>query len=436
MKSLALLLCAAVPATAQVEVRLSAPAFAPSLAVPAAASSLAAPAFAPSFAPAPSLAAPAFAPALAPAASPAASISAALTEFSKVDLKAVPAAAASDAGETLMARALGAAPSAAAASVPVAEPPSSAGLPVLAPSSPAPSPSGPRTYLLSKPMRETVRLGPLALVFHALYGLAWEVAKAALAWHATGHIGAALAVFAVESPTSPLMMSARSLGHLGFKYWRRKLTALKDLAKSPEIRRVRVLTAGEISFKGPLAKSKDNTGFLFVDADAPPVVDEERFGTAIPLGDLSNERVRLTYGDDSFTATTVWTPTLQDLLDGQPIPAEIAKAWREARPTGAFRHPSLPSVKSFTTASKIRVEASLIQPDGSLRPIGTLVEGPPARALVGMGMRDRARAWLGFSRAPRAIPLSDSRIARPDDAPLPFWTRAWRRMTGRLIVPR
>jgi hypothetical protein len=89
---------------------------------------------------------------------------------------------------------------------------------------------------------------------------------------------------------------------------------------------------------------------------------------------------------------------------------------------------------------KERLDATLIGPDGSERAIGAISEGPAARKLAGLGLLDRARALLGWERKARAIPISDSLIERPGDAREPGLSgaliRAWRRLTGRLIVAR
>jgi hypothetical protein len=448
----AVLLQAAFPARAQVEVRAAVSLPPPAFSAAPAAALIFAPALAPGFAPAlvPALGAPALAASAAPSASlaaappaalqppaqaRAAAMSGALAEFARTDLRSATAGEARAAGETLMLRALGAsavAPEAAAADA--IETPA----PLLAPAA-AGRPGRrvePRVYLLSKPLRETVRLGPVSLVLHAAYAVMWEALKAAVAYKATGSIAAAATVCAFELATSPVMLSARSLGDLGLRYWRRKLAVLKELARAPGVARVRVLTTGDVTFAGPLARRKDNTGLIFIESDGGLPESLGRFGAPIPLGDVAASRVRLVFTQGGGDGAASWTPTLKELLDGRPIPPQTAAAWRsEAKGS----KPVLAKMIDVSNSKgKARIEATLIGPDGSERAIGAISEGPAARALIGLGLLDRARAFLGRPLPSRAIPISDSAIERPGDAREPGLTgalrRAWRRLTGRLIV--
>jgi hypothetical protein len=55
--------------------------------------------------------------------------------------------------------------------------------------------------------------------------------------------------------------------------------------------------------------------------------------------------------------------------------------------------------------------------------------------MVGLGRWDRVRALFGGKARPRAIPLSDTIVERGGRREVSgFWRRAWRRLTGRLIV--
>jgi hypothetical protein len=444
----AVLLSSSLPARAQVEVRTATVLPPSASALVLAPAAVLAPSLAPSAAPAampaliasplaaPSAPAPAPAASAAPAAA-AAAMSGALGEFGKLDLKNASAADARGAGEDLMLRALGAAPAEAAAAVPGIE---AASAPLPAPSDAGSAPRAqPKIYLLSKPLRETVRLGPVSIALHAAGALLWELTKAAVAWKATGSFAAAATVFAFESTTSPVMLSARSLADLGFRYWRRKLGVLKELARTPAVSRVKILTTGDVSFWGPFARGKDNTGLIFVESHDPLPQAMGRFGAPIPLGDVAATRVRLVYIQDGQTSAVAWTPTLKDLLDGEPIPAEIAKAWRAEVDGGVMPNP-LKMIDVTGAKGKARLEATLLGADGTETDIGAISEGPAARALIGLGLLDRARAFLGRERPVRSIPISDSTIERRGDAREPGFAavlrRGWGRLSGRLIVGR
>ncbi len=419
----------ALSARAQVEIR-------PTLVLPSAPGVFALPPSAALEPPsAPLLSAPLAAP--PPERASAAAMSAALADFARTDLTNSSSGEARDAGEALMLRALGAsAPDSAAAPAESVE----TRVPALA----APERSGrraePKVYLLSKPLRETVSFGPVSIALHLAFSAMWEVLKAAVAYKATGSAAAAATVFAFELTTSPVMMTARSLGDLGLRYWRRKLAVLKELARAPGVARVKVLTTGEVTFTGPLARRKDNTGLIFVEADGELPETLGRFGAPIPLGDAASSRVRLAWVSGDGTIGASWTPTLADLLEGRPIPTDIAAAWR------ADAKGLRPALKNILDVSKMidaskgkaRIQAALIGADGGGREIGAIAEGPAARKLIGLGPLDRARAFLGWDLPARAIPLSDTVVERPGDARAAgaraALSRAWRRLTGRLIV--
>jgi hypothetical protein len=462
----AALLLAALSARAQIEVRpimvvpsapgalaiapAAAPSAAPALtAAPFAALSAPAPlaAAAPALAavPAPAAAAavpaaeaaPAAAPALTPQAH-AAAMSGALGEFGRMDLGAAASGDAREAGDRLMARALGET----AAETP-SDSPADDEFP-LPPRLLAPSTARPRTYLLSRPLREKVRLGPVALAGHVALEVGWEAFKAWLAWKATHSAAAVGVLLLIETPASPAMITFRSLVDLGQRYWRRKLAVLRELARVPGVEHARVLTTGEVKFMGPLARSKANSGLIFLESSSELPAEVGRFGAPIPIADVAAARVRLTLVKPDGSTAPPWTPSLSHLLEGRPIPPGAAAAWRAAlspgkAPIKVILAAAKSAAQSATLhADTLRVEAALLGADGSEQPLGAIVEGPAVRTLIGMGRLDRARAWAGWARAVRRLPISDTRVERPgDERPEGFLaglTRAWRRLTGRLIV--
>ena len=295
---------------------------------------------------------------------------------------------------------------------------------------------GRRLYLMSKPLRVTVQLGPVARAAHVGVAVAWEMFKAWLGWHATGSPMGAAAVMIVELPVSPAMITGRSLLDLGLRYWVRKLAVLRELARAPGIERVRVLTAGRVDFWGPLALRKENTGLIFVDASAPP--PDGRFGAAIPIDDAARQRVRLTLERPTGAAPDAWTPTLAELLERKPLPPEIAAQWRRALKTLARGQAPAARLLDAAKGAGLRVEAVLLGGSAGDIALGSVLEGPAAKTFIGLGRLDRVRGWLGWKVRPRSIPLSDAAIERAG-APRPAGprarlTRAWRRLTGRLIV--
>lgn len=443
----AALLLAAVCARAQLEVRLAPEVSAPAavtasaalaapmgLAVPTAlapSAALAAPLAAPL--PADVLSAPSAEPAAPRAAARAATIRGAVADFSKLDLGSLDADASRQAGDELMRRALsgGAAAAAPAASAASATPQTSE-----VPRASGLSAPGRRLYLMSQPLRVTVSLGPVARAAHLGVAVGWELFKAWVGWHATGSPMGAAAVMVVELPVSPAMLTGRSLLDLGLRYWVRKLAVLRELSRAPGMERVRVLTAGRVDFWGPLAVRKENTGLIFIDASAPP--PDGRFGAPIAIEDAARQRVRLTLVRPTGTAPVAWMPTLAELLERRPLPPQIAAQWRRALKTLARGQAPAARLLDVAKGAGLRVEAVLLGgPAGDIA-LGAVLEGPSAKKFIGLGRLDRVRGWLGWKVRPRSIPLSDAAIERvgaPRQPGARAWlTRAWRRLTGRLIV--
>jgi len=359
----------------------------------------------------------------------------AVAQFEKRDFSTLSAGEVHAAGEDLMIQALGGAASGAAPAVP--------GAPSVAPALAAPDR---RLYLLSKPLRTTVQLDVVSRAAHIGGAIAWELLKAWVGWHATGHLMGGVAVMVVELPFSPAMITGRSLLDLGARYWARKLAVLRELARAPGVERVRVLTAGQVEFSGPLARRKENTGLIFVDASQAPAAG--RFGAAIPIDDASRQTVRLTLSRADASSSVVWTPTLADLLERRPLPPEIAAAWREALKAAASgsdpAHRLLDAARDLEPTHRLldsargrdlRIDAVLVGgPSGDVA-LGAIVAGPAVKTFIGLGHLDRVRAFFHRALQPRALPLSDTTIARSGEhVDGSWWVRAWRRLTGKLIV--
>ncbi len=396
------------------------------------------PALTPAASLAPALAAPAFSPApflAAPAPLKLAAVDAAVVQFSALDLKSAPAAEARGAADALMARALGArdaeAPALALGALSAAQ----SSLPPSAPT-PARAPANaPRVHLLSKPLHETVELGPVARVLHYVLETAFQFVKAAIAWHATGSPAAGAAVLAFDLIKMPPMITAQSLADLGVRYWWRKLSTLRRLADTPGVTRIRVLTTGEARFSGILARRQENTGLVFMDAKGPLPAEIPGFGAPIPVADLADRRVRLVLVHDGVSELSFWTPSLAELLSGTPMPADIAAAWRARLDADKKDKTPLQRIFDFKKEKELRVEAHLSDGAGGETSLGTIAFGRSVMRLVGLSRLDRVGALFGRAPAGRAIPLSDTTVERGGEKTVKGAARrAWRRLTGGLIV--
>lgn len=362
---------------------------------------------------------------------------AAVAEFSRIDVKSAPAAELKGGADALMARVLGG-EAAAERPAPVLAAPSAPALPLAAFAGPgaarAPA-AGPGVHLLSHPLHATVELGPVArFVYYALEA-ASTILKAALTWHATGSPAAAAAMLAFDALKAPGWLTAESLADLNLRYWRRKLATLKLLAGTPGVTRIRVLTTGEAEFSGMLARRKDNTGLVFVDASEALPGEIPGFGAPIAVPDLGGRMARLTLIRDGAASATVWTPTLAELLSGKPVPADVAAAWRADLEAGRKGQSPLRRLFDFKKDKDLRVEASLSDGRGGQSPLGPVVFGGSVKSLVGLGRWDRVGALLGRRPPARAIPISDTLVERGGERLVEgALRRAWRRLTGALIV--
>lgn len=371
----------------------------------------------------------------APAPLELANIGAAVTKFAAIDLKSAPAADLRGGADELWRAAIGEeatkAPALAAGTLSAAEIPLARSGP---PAAREPA-SSPRVHLLSKPLHETVELGRVARVLHYVLESAMQFVKAAVAWQATGSPAAGLAVLAFELVKMPPMITAQSLADLGLRYWWRKLSTLRRLADAPGVTRIRVLTTGEARFSGILAVRKENTGLVFVDAKGALPAEIEGFGSPIAVADLADRRVRLVLAHDGVSEPTFWTPTLAELLSGTPIPPRVAAAWRATLDADKKGKSPLRRLLDFKKNKDLRVEAHLSDGEGGETPLGTVAFGSSVKKLVGLGRLDRVGALFGRAPSGRAIPISDTIVERGGEKTVKGAARrAWRRLTGALIV--
>lgn len=358
----------------------------------------------------------------------------AVAKFSALDLESAPAAELRGGADELWRAAIGEeaakAPALAAGTLSAAEIP----LPRFAPEA-AREANSPRVHLLSKPLHETVELGRAARVLHYVLETALQFVKAAVAWQATGSPAAGLAVLAIDLIKMPPMITAQSLADLGLRYWWRKLSTLRRLADTPGVTRVRVLTTGEAQFSGILAVRQENTGLVFMDAKGPLPAEIEGFGSPIAVADLADRRVRLVLAHDGVSELLFWTPTLAELLSGTPMPASVAAAWRARLDADKKDKTPLQRIFDFKKEKDLRVEAHLSDGGGGETALGTVAFGRSVKKLVGLSRLDRVRALFGGVPSPRAIPLSDTIVERGGEKAVKGAARrAWRRLTGALIV--
>lgn len=370
----------------------------------------------------------------APAPLALAPVGAAVAKFSTIDLRSAPAADLRGGADELWRAAIGEesakAPALAAGVLSAAEIP----LPRFAPE-PAREPSAPRVHLLSKPLHETVELGRVARVLHYVLETSLQFVKAGIAWHATGSPAAGLAVLAFELLKTPPMITAQSLADLGVRYWWRKLAVLRRIADTPGVTRVRVLTTGEATFSGILGRRQENTGLVFVDAKGALPAEMGGFGAPIPVADLADRRVRLVLVHDGVSELLFWTPTLGELLSGAPMSAAVAAAWRARLDADKKDKTPLQRVFDFKKEKDLRVEAHLSDGEGGETPLGTVAFGRSVKRLVGLSLSDRVWGLFGWKPSPRAIPLSDTIVERAGERKVKgVARRAWRRLTGALIV--
>lgn len=334
-----------------------------------------------------------------------------------------------------MRRALGGevsdAPALAAAGLPAAH----AALPPAAPAGARRPASAGSVHLLSKPMHETVELGRVARVLHYVLETAFQFVKAGLAWHATGSPTAGFGVLAFDLIKLPPMITAQSLADLNVRYWWRKLATLKRLAGTPGVTRIRVLTTGQAEFSGILARRRENTGLIFLDAEGGLPAEVAGLGAPIPIADLGGRRARLVLTHDGVSELAFWTPSLAELLAGDPIPAEIARAWRARLDDQRKEKTPLQRIFDFKKEKDLRVEAYLEDGAGGETPLGTIAYGHAVKHLIGLSRRDRVAALFGRAPTGRTIRLSDTVVERDGVRAVEGAARrAWRRLTGSLIV--
>jgi len=108
-----------------------------------------------------------------------------------------------------------------------------------------------------------------------------------------------------------------------------------------------------------------------------------------------------------------WTPSLSEILDRKPIPADVASAWRSHLFEALSREGRLKRWFGSVRLRQARLPIALLLPSGEQAPLDDIAQGPAALKLFGASRWARVKAWAGFSPGSRALPIIDKPVARP-----------------------
>ena len=305
---------------------------------------------------------------------------------------------------------------------------------------PIAGPKKPGIYLLSEPLEVTVKLGIVAKVLHYAIETAIQFLNAGILYWGTGNLYAACSFLAFELFKMPPTIIAQSLADLQLRYWWHKLEQLRQIAKTPGVHGIKILTTGETQFQGLVASQQQNRGLVILASAEVLAKEIPPLGTPIVIDNLESTKLKLALMLEQKVSQTLWQPSFKDLLEGQPIPAAIADAWRKDV-AGFHKGKSwLVRLFNYSAAQKMKITASLISDQGAQTMLGTLMQGKSIDKLLGIGSLDKILSGLkrvipGASRnkQEKNIPLSDTMVMRKGQEGS-FLGSLWKRISGRLIL--
>jgi hypothetical protein len=365
------------------------------------------------------------------------SLGAAVGGLPDIDRPSIPVGDLRESAENLMVRALGAdpVPVAVSAAIDPSDNVSHPGAPALGSSN---STERRPLYVLTRPYIQSVRLGPVAVALHYILEIGSQFVKAYIAWKATGSMHAAGLWLAYELIKTPPMITAQSLADLGLRYNWKARSVLRDIARTPGVNKIRIVTAGDPTFFGVVVRRLDNTGVVFVNAAAPLPAQVGELGRPVPIADVER-RVELSLAVGDREMGLRWRPTVDEILTGKAIPRNVAKEWRDEliAAKGKFSlRPRQDGISNVNFWRTLRVDLHLPLGTENLRLNGVVV-GPAVGKLVGLGwvawarklMRGprklrvmlgwprRAPAFLLWPRLVRGIPVRTADVEPPGPRP-------------------
>lgn len=222
-------------------------------------------------------------------------------------------------------------------------------------------------YLLSNPQKAQIKLFSPALQY---IGLALSTpVKIALAAKVVGLYPAA-AYYGTDPFFWPLMAPANSLAELKFRAWRERMKLLQDLKNIPDLKRVRILSLADTTFKRFLAQNQEQTEVITINTGKPLPTDPEElkktgwkseWGKPIAIPNPREANLEISLTSAAGKSPTEWRPSLQDFFDRTPPPESVLESWRK-------------DLKAWDK-EYVKLQATVAIKGETSEPLGSIAEG-------------------------------------------------------------
>ena len=207
-----------------------------------------------------------------------------------------------------------------------------------------------------------------------------------------------------EAITMPLNIMIQSAGHLKIQTMyktSKKLNSLQqEFEKLPAVRNLNVLSTATFTWDRFIAKSIVSKGFVFMET-AKPLESGELQDRALKAleADMGNPvqiknpasarlKLRLYLGAEEALYPTEWEAPILDIFSQKPVSQEVLQEWKSTILDKA-RDKNFLSRMSGQATGKIKITMSLLEKGKPEELLGTFVEGPTAKKLLGLTFSQR-----------------------------------------------
>lgn len=262
-----------------------------------------------------------------------------------------------------------------------------------------------------------VKLGKVAKALHYAYWATEIVFKTGAFYAASGSNYSTAAFFMFTLGHSIPYLTAHTVLDVKVRQMIKSSWMTRKLGGLRGIERAIVLSSGAVKFEGMMITERKSQNYVFIETSEPlPELTAEQvamFGAPLNISDSRNTRISFRLVVDGNPNAMHWEAPLIDILDGKPIPHEVAEGWREelrvfdekskkwsedARRKAPWLADKVPSLDYLMHKHDlaVRVDATLTLPSGEAVPIDSVIVDGQVRKLLGMKLSQRAKDF--FSR--------------------------------------
>ncbi len=250
-----------------------------------------------------------------------------------------------------------------------------------------------------------------------------------LAVAASGHPGVAIGWIALDLTHFPVLVAGTSMADLMARQYLYNRHLMSEIRKVPGVRRAILLTGGEYGFNGIVPRSRRNQTMMILQTDRelpesiltghPDANWDPKWGTPIAVNDPSQSRLTLRLFTEGERNPQEWTVSLDALSHQVEMPAAIKQSWQSSVRGSNQKQPGW--LKRTLTLhryhpespDRLRVDATLQDPQAGTVHLGTIAIGGGVERLVGVGLWPRLFESLHLLRSGHLPATLRSFAAKP-----------------------